>query len=252
MTPPFFIIMFGIIIIGLLDDSPLGIYDAEFGDLDSPTSELTREYTVPNCFSADLFALTSSIKYDDENDDEEYDGEDEEDGNEMNDNSSSRPPWRWILIGPERSGTGLHIDPLWTNAWVTVIQGKKRWCLFPPQTPKHLIGMDDERPQINSVSWYNSYYEKVTSSDWPLEYKPVEVLQLPGETVFVPNGWPHIVVNLETTVAVTHNYASEFGPFERMFDEVSRDEPRFARQWLEGMKNERPDLYLRADREGTK
>lgn len=155
-----------------------------------------------------------------------------------------RPPWRWILIGPERSGTGLHIDPLWTNAWVTVIQGKKRWLLFPPSTPKDQIGMGNG-PQINSATWFHTFYDKVTSDDWPSDYKPVEVLQLPGETVFVPNGWPHIVLNLETTVAITHNYASEFGPFERMWEEVAQDEPEFAERWLDGMKNERPDLYQR-------
>ena len=210
----------------MLDDSPLGIYDAEFGDVDSPTCEMIEEYTVPQCFSPDIFNLATSI------DDDE---------------SNERPPWRWILIGPERSGTGLHVDPLWTNAWVTVVQGKKRWCLFPPETPKDIIGMGDG-PQINSVSWFKSYYDKVTSACWPLEYKPVEVLQLPGETVFVPNGWPHIVLNLETTVAVTHNYASEFGPFERMWEEVARDEPAFAKRWIDGIKKERPDLYYRASK----
>lgn len=222
--------------IGLLDDSPLGIYDAEFGDDDSPTSDMVHEYDVPKCFSPDIFDIATKTK---RHDDDDNDDESENDDNDV------RPPWRWILIGPERSGTGLHIDPLWTNAWVTVIQGKKRWLLFPPNTPQDQIGMSDDHPQINSATWFHHYYDKVKSSEWPKEYKPVEVLQLPGETVFVPNGWPHIVLNLETTVAVTHNYASEFGPFERMWEEVAQDEPEFAERWLDGMKKHRYDLYQR-------
>ena len=73
----------------------------------------------------------------------------------------------------------------------------------------------------------------------------VEILQRPGETVFVPNGWPHLVLNLERTVAVTHNYASEFGPFERMWEEVRRDEPEFAQRWYQGLVQHRPDLAQR-------
>lgn len=210
---------------GQTDDSPLAIYDAEFGDEDSPTSILLGEYEVPTCFSPDLFGLAISSNDDGNTGDED-----------------TRPPYRWILIGPERSGTGLHVDPLWTNAWVTVLQGLKRWLLFPPCTPQEQIGMIEGQPQISSSIWFRDYYEKVTSPDWPREWRPVEVLQYPGETVFVPNGWPHLVLNLKLTVAVTHNYASEFGPFERMWREVATDEPRFARRWYAGMLINRPDL----------
>ena len=210
---------------GQADDSPLAIYDAEFGDKDSPTSVLLGEYEVPTCFSPDLFDL--AIPTDD-------------DGNE-----NARPPYRWILIGPERSGTGLHVDPLWTNAWVTVLEGLKRWLLFPPCTPQQAIGMIDSQPQISSSIWFRDNYDKVMSPDWPKEWRPVEVLQHPGETVFVPNGWPHLVLNLKLTVAVTHNYASEFGPFERMWREVATDESPFAKRWYAGMLVHRPDLAER-------
>ena len=197
----------------------MAIYDSEFGDEDSPTHELVLEYNTPLCFSKDLFEYADHVPY----------------------NQSRRPPWRWILIGPERSGTGLHIDPLWTNAWVTILQGKKRWVLFPPHTPKENIGMI--QPQIPSVVWFQQYYDKIMGDEnWPDEWKPIEILQEAGETVFVPNGWPHLVLNLELTVAVTHNYASEFGPFEKLCKQVILDEPDFARIWFQGLRANRPDL----------
>jgi len=107
---------------------------------------------------------------------------------------------------------------------------------------------DDRRNAPNEFcysTWFKNYYEKVTSDDWPEECRPVEVLQVPGQTVFVPNGWPPLVLNLELTVAVTHNYASEFGPFEWMWKEIKADEPDFAERWCKGMKDKRPDLIRR-------
>ena len=172
------------------DDAPLAVYDSQYSH--DERARLLDDYSVPKCFDSDLF--------------------DTIDGN-------FRPPFQWILIGPERSGTGLHIDPVGTHAWVTLIEGAKRWLLFPPDVPHELIGM--QSPQIPSSIWFANWYHRV-------KHLGVEVLQKPGETVYVPAGWPHLVLNLELSVALTHNYASQYPSLENLWNEIHAVEPELA------------------------
>lgn len=67
------------------------------------------------------------------------------------------PPHRWFLIGPKRSGTEIHQDPLSTSAWNASIMGHKRWLLIEPGPGitkrlvrgRHLISKDEDDEAIH-------------------------------------------------------------------------------------------------------
>lgn len=213
---------------GRSDDAPLAVYDSQF-HLDERAAILD-EYHVPSCFDTDLFAYLS------DDDDQEVDDNQEE---------SQRPPYRWILMGPSRSGTGLHVDPVGTHAWVTLVEGCKRWILFPPETDRNIIHMHD--PQIPSSIWFQRYYPDVlaqvqenSSRGQIITY--AEVLQRPGDTVYVPAGWPHLVLNLDLSVAITHNYATEFPSLACLWDEINSAEPALGQRFQRAIRKHRPDL----------
>lgn len=159
------------------DDSPLYIFDSNF-DTDSVSNVILNEYKIPSYFQEDLFHLVGEKR---------------------------RPPYRWFLVGPKRSGTCVHIDPLGTSAWNTLLQGRKRWVLFPPRTSKSIVkgtelikrGEDDE-----AVHYFVDILPRIIAKHGH-EVKIYEFIQNAGDTVFVPGGWWHAVLNLDDTIAIT-------------------------------------------------
>uniref|UniRef100_A0A5B7AP33 F-box protein n=1 Tax=Davidia involucrata TaxID=16924 RepID=A0A5B7AP33_DAVIN len=162
------------------DEDPLYIFDDKFGEV---APGLLKDYNVPHLFQEDFF---DALERD------------------------QRPPFRWLIIGPERSGASWHVDPALTSAWNTLLCGCKRWALYPPgRVPLGVtVHISEEDGDVNvetpsSLQWWLDFYPLLADKD-----KPIECTQLPGETIFVPSGWWHCVLNLETTVAITQNFVN--------------------------------------------
>lgn len=199
------------------DDSPLYVFDNKFGAHKDTREQLQREYKVPHFFPDDYMALA---------------GED------------TRPPYRWIAMGPRRSGTVMHQDPIYTSAWNTTLVGRKRWVLLPAKTPRniakarHVMGKDDDDEAVNVfIDLLPRLREKGLGT--------VEFVQHAGETVFIPGGWWHCVINLDDTLAVTQNYCGR-NNFVDVWRSARTDRPCWSHRWLNGMENKMPALAAKA------
>ncbi|KAK9930455.1 hypothetical protein M0R45_027492 [Rubus argutus] len=88
--------------------------------------------------------------------------------------------------------------------------GRKRWALYPPgRVPIGVtVHVNKEDGDVNietptSLQWWLDFYPLLADED-----KPIECTQMPGETIFVPSGWWHCVLNLEPSIAVTQNFVN--------------------------------------------
>ena len=209
------------------DDSPLYIFDTAF-DEDDVAKRILSEYKVPSYFREDLFNFVSEKR---------------------------RPPYRWWLVGPERSGTCVHIDPLATSAWNTLLYGKKRWVLFPPHVPKRIVkgsGLIRDHEDDEAVHYFTVILprikRKATQNKGHPDYKGFacyEFTQEAGETCFIPRGWWHAVLNVTHTVGVTQNFCSPRN-FDHVWRKTRSGRKKMASKWLSRLEKHYPHLAERA------
>jgi hypothetical protein len=159
------------------EERPLYLFDPKFAE---KVPKLGLEYEVPVYFREDLFDVL---------------------GNE-------RPDYRWIIMGPAGSGSSFHVDPNSTSAWNAVIKGSKKWVLFPPDVIPPGVHPSPDGAEVASpvsiIEWFMNFYG--ATKNW--QKRPIECICKAGEVIFVPNGWWHLVINLEESIAITQNYVS--------------------------------------------
>ena len=224
------------------DDYPLYMFDATFG-LEG-TERMLVDYRTPTYFPVDA----------------RQDSENTREGETYYDLlgllGAQRPPHRWILMGPQRSGSAVHVDPYSTSAWNAVLHGQKLWVLMPPEVDegtaravKQLEALGAAEPSCASeegndadVLFYFLDLLPRLRHDQPNLHIYLFV-QEAGQTLFVPSGWWHAALNTKDSVAVGQNYCSDSN-FTAVWRDIRQSEydPSRAEAWLEKLKVHRPDL----------
>jgi len=158
------------------DEKPIYLFDNLYGD---KYPDMLDDYVVPSYFRTDYFALL---------------------------NKKDRPSYRWILMGPPRSGSTFHKDPNSTSAWNGLISGLKMWIMYPPDCPPPAVFPSKDEAEVTTpvsvTEWMLRFYKEVSR---PSAVKPIQCLQRPGDLIYIPNGWWHQVLNIEECIAVTQN-----------------------------------------------
>lgn len=127
---------------------------------------------------------------------------------------SRRPDYRWLVVGPKRSGSIFHIDPNATHAWNCCITGKKKWIFYPVDNPPPGVKSSEDGADVvvpvSTGEWLLSFWKfhMKERNNPDISKRPKECITLPGDVIFVPQGYWHMVVNLEDTIAITQNYVS--------------------------------------------
>lgn len=251
------------------DQYPLYMFDPSFY-FDEIAKQILFDYHVPRFFPTNPDQATQELGVKEEVNDCDV-------GNKMYDllsylGEARRPPYRWFLIGPKRSGSKIHKDPYGTSAWNTLVKGRKLWIMFPPNTSEDIVegistsnGSEENSKSENCASSINESCEQVEALDYFVDILPriQQIMeddskiyvgfQQEGDTVFIPSGWWHAVLNLTDTVAITQNYCS-FSNFENVFneinfsDEASEYDQERGSIWSKKLKECVPQLSSEIDR----
>mmetsp|Transcript_117687 Transcript_117687/g.375046 ORF Transcript_117687/g.375046 Transcript_117687/m.375046 type:complete len:906 (+) Transcript_117687:72-2789(+) len=161
---------------------------------------------------------------------------------------STRPPHRWLCLGPQRSGSRPHIDPLATSAWNALLVGRKRWALIDASVVDRDVPRseaDAGLPNGGSLSPAEWFSERLPALRAKCPSAVYEAVQEAGEVMVVPAGIWHAVLNLTDTVAVTHNFVGQ-AEFNRSWRSVAAERPGLAREWLRLLQAQEPELAKRA------
>jgi histone arginine demethylase JMJD6 len=206
------------------DVAPLYIFDANALKSNTKSgqfvdgSSFCDAYSIPACFSKDA---QEKVTF-----------------------SAFRPlPPAWLLVGGKGSGTPIHDHPT-TAAWNALLSGCKLWACLPPNCSESALllnstddvnnknndDVNDEDEEcdfdLSALQWFGRCQSK---NELPEDAKII--IQQPGEVVYLPPGWWHVVLNIENSTAISHSLALR-RDIDSVIPELMQIDENFAKFWI--------------------
>ena len=107
-------------------------------------------------------------------------------------------PARGLFISERGARTGLHVDPWGSDAMLCQLYGRKTWRMYAPDQAA-LLQVGDDVADVDNLD----------ASRFPRagEARPAyEFVLEPGESVYVPHGWYHVVHSDTDCISLTWNF----------------------------------------------
>lgn len=208
------------------DDSSVYLFESQI-DRTPGLAKIFDAYTPPTWFTKDLLDFCPADR---------------------------RPPCRWFCIGQMGTGTTIHADPLYLLAWNSVLAGRKIWISFDEKTPEEIATGEQfmTKPRLypnienEAVGWFDRVWPQLVQwlkdNELCAKYNPRIFIQYPGETIFMPGGVWHYVLNFDDTLAVTQNYVN-MSNFGLVWKDFRKERRHAALRWLSHLKRRYPLAY---------
>jgi hypothetical protein len=115
--------------------------------------------------------------------------------------------FKFVYLGTKDSMTLLHSDVFGSYSWSINVFGQKHWLLFPPSVSHYFFDEEtgEQVKDILNVSIDEKTRFPCIDRAWKAR---IELIQNPGEMIFVPSGWFHQVRNLQDTLSVNQNWGN--------------------------------------------
>jgi hypothetical protein len=137
-------------------DAPFYLFEPDMAS-DADRAAMAADYSTPAPFTDDLYRYHRPMM----------------------------PCHAYLIVGSNRTGSNVHVDPSGTAAWNTLLCGRKKWCLFPPgNEPSYLdqIGATAGYKTTPPLYWWLDVYPTIDPSLGMIEVKTL--------VPFLPAGVP--------------------------------------------------------------
>jgi Cupin-like domain len=133
--------------------------------------------------------------------------------------------WPSLFVGKKGSNSKLHMDSGATGFFMYLFSGRKRWIVYNPTERVHIYERIDQftfYPDVLAMG-KDEEWDQFFSDRFPLLHRAegaYEIIQEPGQLVYIPPSCPHAVHNLEDTIGLAMNIVPRDGIANHFHEEI--------------------------------